>query len=179
MSDDTKEPNINSDEAFDIEAGGEEVAALKAQIESLKKDYLYLRADFDNYRKAKVKEISEMAKYGSRRLAAELLNVIDTFERGLQMEITSDKLPAFVEGMRLTANELQKVFNDFGIKELDVLNKAFDPNTQEALTSEASEQIPAGHVLRVFKKGYLIHDQLLRPAQVVVAKAVTSENTEK
>ena len=179
MNDNKKDPEDT--ENFEIESitsGGEEnssataqVSELKKEIEKLKNDYLYLRADFDNYRKAKIKETAELTRYGAKRIIVELLSIIDTFELALSHEVTAENFQSFKEGMQLTASELNKLLASFGVKEIEILNKPFDPNTQEAISSEPTDQMPAGHVLRVFKKGYKLHDLLVRPAQVVVAQS--------
>lgn len=150
-----------------------EVERLKAELEKAKNDYLYLRADFDNYRKSVIKERSDLMKYGSERLLGDLLNVLDNFDRALSLEVTPENLNSFKEGMVLTRNEFMKVLTKFGVTPVESEGVPFDPTIHEALSSEETDQVAPGHVARVFKKAYKLHDRLIRPAQVVVAKEPT------
>jgi molecular chaperone GrpE len=152
-------------------------SALEHELAKVKKDYLYLRADFDNYKKGVLKERSDLLKYGSERIVTELLNVIDVFETALDMEVTAESLDKFKEGLVLTSNEFKNVLERFGVKSVDSLGKPFDPSIHEALSSDPTDDIPAGHVSRVFKKAYKLHDRLIRPAQVVVAIEPKKDST--
>lgn len=165
-------PSDSSAEAQEGQAGedAQKIAQLTAELEKAKNDYLYLRADFDNYRKSVIKERSDLIKYGSERLLLELLDLLDNFDRALSFEITAENLQSFKEGMDLTRKGFDKVLTKFGVTAIESEGKPFDPTIHEALSSEETDKVPAGHVFREFKKGYKLHDRLIRPAQVVVAK---------
>ncbi len=139
------------------------------QNEKLKNDYLYLRAEFENYKKQAVKERSDLVKFGPERLVRDLLGILDNFERALSVPMTPDNFNVLKQGVEMTANELRTMLGRHGVTELKG-EGAFDPNIHEAISAEASEKVPAGNVLRVFQKAYKLHDKLIRPAQVVVAK---------
>jgi len=162
----------NSDRGSEAAPSAEADATqeLKALAEKHLNDFLYLRADFDNYKKQAIKERSDYLKYGSERLAVEVLGVLDNFERALETKITPENLANFVKGVEMTAHELRAVLQKFGVSEIPSVGKPFDPNVHEALSSEESKEFPAGHVVRVFKKPYKLHDKVIRPGQVVVAK---------
>lgn len=167
---DTSEPKNTAEEAngnFDVST---EIQKLQEQAEKYKNDFLYARAEFENYKRNAIKERSDLAKYGAERLIRDFLEVMDNFERALQMKVSAENFQAFEQGVQMTANELRHMLTKHGVTEMKSEGTPFDPNTQEALTSEASSEVPPGHVLRVFKKGYKLHDKNLRPAQVVVAK---------
>ncbi|MCB0411637.1 MAG: nucleotide exchange factor GrpE [Bdellovibrionales bacterium] len=146
----------------------------RSELEKAKSDFLYLRAEFDNYRKNAIRERSEMLKYGGERLARELLDVLDTFDLATQSEVTPENLESFVTGIDLTKSNLKNLLSRFGVHEVSSLGEAFDPTVHEALGSEATDEIEAGHISKVFKKAYKLHDRLLRPAQVMVAKPTDS-----
>jgi molecular chaperone GrpE len=146
---------------------------LKADLEKAKNDYLYLLADFDNFRKNSIKERSDLIKFGTERLVRELLGVVDNFERALESEASSDK---FREGISLINQELKSLLNRNGVQELPCDGLRFDPSSHEALSSEPTDRVPEGHVARVFKKAYKLHDKLVRPAQVVVATAPKNDS---
>lgn len=160
------------EERIEIDDSGSQDGAedLKAEAEKYKKEYLYLRAEFDNYKKNMLKERSDLIKFGSERLVLEVLNVLDIFERALESEVTPENLQSFVEGMKLTANELKSALQKFGVEEMTCENQAFDPVKHEALSSEETNSVEPGHISQVFKKGYTMHKKVIRPSQVVVAK---------
>jgi molecular chaperone GrpE len=145
--------------------------SLNAQLEKAKSQYLYLAAEFENFKRQKIKESSDARKYGAERLAVDLLNVLDIFETALATELTSANMDSFRKGIEMTAVELRAALSRHGVEELPAVGQPFDPSCHEALTSEETIAVPAGHVARVFKKPYRLHDRVIRPGQVVVAKA--------
>lgn len=150
-----------------------ELTEQKALAEKYKNDFLYLRAEFDNYKRHAIKERADITKYGSERLVVELLNVLDNFERALDIKISADNIESFKKGIEMTATDLKSLLTRFGVAELPCQGVAFDPSVHEALSAEETTSVPEGHVSRVFKKPYKLHDKVVRPGQVVVAKAPT------
>lgn len=142
----------------------------KAEAEKFKNEYLYLRAEFENFKKQAIKERSDLRRYGTERLVFDLLNILDIFETALTTETTPDTIATFRKGIEMTASELKAVLQRHGVEEIPAHGAPFDPALHEALSSEETEQVPAGHVTRVFKKPYKLHDRVVRPGQVVVAK---------
>lgn len=147
-----------------------EIQALQEQVEKFKNDYLYLRAEFENYKRNAIKERSDLVKYGGERLALDLLEVIDNFERALSFTVTPENLANFKQGIEMTAQELKTALQKHSIHEVPAHGVPFDPNVHEALSSESTNDMEPGHVFRVFKKPYKYHDKLIRPGQVIVAK---------
>ena len=139
-----------------------------------KNEYLYLRAEFENYKKNTIKERSDLIKFGSERLIVDVLGVLDNFERALATDVNAENWKNFVTGVQMTAQELKTALTRFGLSEVPSLGKEFNPIMHEALSSEETEDLPEGHITRVFKKAYKLHDRVIRPGQVVVAKK--SEN---
>lgn len=154
-----------------------ELDSAKALAEKNKNDFLYLRAEFDNYRRNMIKERSDLLKYGSERLLVEILSILDNFERALEAKSTlasTDNLSNYIKGIEMTYQELKAVLTRFGVSEVPALGLPFDPLVHEALSSEETDEVKPGHVFRVFKKPYKLHDRIIRPAQVVVAKESTN-----
>ncbi len=147
------------------------ISELKEMNSKLKNEYLYLRAEFDNFRKNSIKERSELIKYGPERLASGLIDVLDIFEKALEGKVNADNIDSFIEGIHMTSRELSSTLERFGVKSVDSLGKAFDPNLHEALGSEVHSEIAAGHITQVFKKPYMFHDKILRHGQVIICKA--------
>jgi len=167
--------NENNESAPSTEPSTEQSAteALQQQVEKFKNEYLYLKAEFENYKRNAIKERSDLLKFGSERLAVEILGVLDNFERALAVKLTPDNLTTFSKGVEMTAQELKSALNKFGITEVEAEGVAFDPMVHEALSSEETSQFKEGHIARVFKKPYKLHDKIIRPGQVVVAKKPT------
>ena len=140
------------------------------EVESLKKDLLYLRAEFENYKKQAIRERSDLIKYGGEGLVVTLLDILDNFDRALDVEINLDTMESFKQGVQLTASELKSTLKRFGIEEIDCLNKPFDPAIHEAMGSEESSKVTAGHITQVFKKPYKFHKKVIRAGQVIIAK---------
>lgn len=152
---------------------------LSEELEKCKSDFLYLKAEFDNYKKHMIRERSDLVKYGSERLILSLLDVLDVLDRALEMNVSPDTIEAFVNGVRLTAEELRGVLARFGVLGTDPIGEQFDPSLHEALSSEETNQTPAGHISRVFRRAYKLHDRVIRPAQVVVAREPQSGNSDR
>lgn len=148
--------------------------SLEEELGKMRNEYLYLRAEFDNFRKNSIKERSQLIRYGGEPILRELLDVVDNFERALSVEVSAETLESFRKGVAMTAHELKSLMQKFGVQEQDPIGQPFDPALHEALSSEPTDQMPAGHVSKVFRKAYLLHDKLIRPAQVVVSRELES-----
>ncbi len=144
--------------------------SLQERFALMEKEYLYLRAELENVKRQNFKERSQLLKYGSERLARDLLDTLDVFRTAIQSEISADNFQDFVKGVEMTSQSLKNTLEKHGIVEMECVGQPFDPNTQEALSSEPSDQYPEGHVTQVFKAPYKYHDKLLRPGQVVVSR---------
>lgn len=170
LSDDTQ-PGIDNNKDTNSEqpaAGGE--SELAEQLAKVRNDFLYLYAEFENYKKNAIKERSDLRKYGSERLVVDLLGVLDIFETALSLEQTPENMAAFRKGIELTGQELRSTLVKHGVEEQVALGSAFNPSVHEALSSEETSEFPEGHISRVFKKPYKLHDRIVRPGQVVVAR---------
>jgi len=129
--------------------------------------FMRLQAEMENLRKRGERDLSQAHKYALERFAGELLPVFDNLERALEQKSEDQNLRM---GVELTLKVFQSVFDKFGIKAVNPLGETFDPSNSEAMSMEVSDK-PAGTVVKVLQKGYLLNDRLLRPALVIVAKA--------
>ncbi|WP_373998577.1 nucleotide exchange factor GrpE [Bdellovibrio bacteriovorus] len=171
MSEENNSQNSNSANPETAAANGSsEIQKLQEQSEKFKNDFLYLRAEFENYKRNAIKERSDLVKYGGERFIRDLLEVVDNFERALQTNVTAENFATFRQGVDMTAQELKSLLQRHSVQEIPAQGVPFDPNVHEALSSEATEQVAPGHVVRVFKKPYKLHDKVIRTGQVVVAK---------
>jgi molecular chaperone GrpE len=127
-------------------------------------------ADFDNFRKRVAREREEAVRFGNQDLLEQLIPILDNFEMGM-MAAASDTSSMIYIGMDM----VRKQFNDFlsqqSVEEIAALHAPFDPNLHEAISEEVSDSIAPGSVIRVTRRGFRLRDRLLRPANVIVAKA--------
>lgn len=147
-----------------------EVQKLQEQADKFKNDYLYLRAEFENYKRNAIKERSELIKYGGERFIRDLLEIVDNFERALAVQVTPENLPTYKQGIEMTATEFKNLLQKNSVIEVPAEGAPFDPAVHEALGAEPTDKMEPGHILRVFKKPYKYHDKVIRTGQVVVAR---------
>ena len=150
----------------------EMLKTLSQNVEELQNKLLYQQAEFANFKRRREEETASMLKYQHYDMAQELLNIVDSFERALN--VPSDKLTEdvqkYLSGFKIMYTNLINILNKFEVHEIDCLNKEFDHNTCQALMTEKREGIESGIVIEVLQKGYMIKDKLLRPALVKVSE---------
>lgn len=147
-----------------------EIEELKAQVEKEKKEYLFLMAEFDNFRKRTLKEKSEIIKNAGEGVFKGLLPIVDDMERGLKASEGATDVESVREGMRLIYNKLVKYLNANGVKEIDPADDNFDTERHEAISMlPVADEDKKGKILDTVEKGYTINDKVLRHAKVVVA----------
>lgn len=149
----------------DLEA---RLAAATAEAEKLREDWLRAKAETDNVRRRGQEDVSKAHKFGVEGFAGALLAVRDSLDAALTVENSS--IESFKEGMEITARQLDAVFEKFAIRVVNPQGEKFDPHRHQAISQVESDQEP-NTVVTVLQKGYLLHDRVLRPALVVVAKA--------
>lgn len=131
-------------------------------------------ADSENFKKRMERERASMLKYHGEQIFKELLPVVDNLERAVEQGIVDgveaeQNLKALLEGVELTLKSLRNTLEKFEVKTMESLGQPFDPTIQEALSMEASDTVPANHVVGEFEKGYHYKDRLLRAARVIVS----------
>ena len=144
-------------------------ALLEAQVAEWKELAMRATADLDNFRKRMAREKSEALKYSKQALLEELLPVIDSFEMGLQAA-ADDQSSMIYQGMQMVKKQLDDFLGCQGVVEIPAEGMTFDHNLHEAAAQEESAEVGEGTILRVIRRGFKLHDRLLRAAHVVVAK---------
>ena len=144
----------------------EEIELLKGEIESLNNEILRSKADLINYRKRKDEETSNLLKYCNSDSILSLLNVVDNFERALVLDDESFK--SYLDGFKLIYNQVIDILNSYEVKEIEALDKVFDPMYHQSVATKKDDTKESGVVLEVFKKGYTYKDKVLRPAMVII-----------
>lgn len=141
--------------------------------ESLDK-YLRAKAEVENTRRRAEIDVTNARKFGIERFAAELLAVRDSLELARTVDIQQENQSALEkmhEGLDLTLKLLDSVFEKFTLTVIDPQGEKFDPERHQAMSVVENTTVPPGHVVQVIQKGYMLHQRLLRPAMVMVAKA--------
>lgn len=139
----------------------------------LRERLMRLQAEFDNYRKRQARDFRRLCSQGKKELITELLAVLDNYHRAERLvKEGGHSVEEIADGLMKTSEQLTSILSQEGLEELDVKkDDPFDPNIHEAMLAEDSENLERDTVLEVFQRGYLLDDDLLRPARVKVGKA--------
>ncbi len=138
-----------------------------AELAAQKEAYMRLAAEYDNFRKRTIKEKEESFTNAKATVFADLLPVLDNFDRALSTEESS--LEDFRKGVEMTHTQLTDVFKNYGVETFGEPGDQFDPNIHNAVMHVDDESLEANTVAEVFQKGYKINEKILRPAMVKVA----------
>lgn len=147
------------------------VEELQQELDKEKKEYLFLMAEFDNFRKRTLKEKSEIIKNAGENVLKGLLPIMDDFERGIKASENNPEADSVKEGINLIYNKLKKYLNQNGVKEIDPADDTFDTEKHEAISVvPVPDEEKKGKILDTVEKGYTINDKVLRHAKVVVGQ---------
>lgn len=160
-----------------LESPEKNADSLEAQLEEAQvkasenwDQFIRAKAEMDNLRRRNVKDLENAHKFGIEKFVTELLPVLDSMAMGLAVEDASAE--SLREGMELTMNMLGKMMEKLGIEEIDPLNEKFDAAKHQAMTMQPSADVEPNTVIAVMQKGYSLNERLIRPAMVMVSKAV-------
>jgi len=147
-----------------------EVEKLQEEKNILNDKLLRVTAEMQNMKRRYEEEISRIYKYEGESFIKKTLNILDNFERAVSMDNDnlSDEVSKFLNGFKLIYSELKNNLEQSGVKEIDCLDKPFDPNCMDAVMTEAIEGKETGVVTEVMLKGYIYNDKVIRPAMVKV-----------
>ena len=166
------------------EADDEDAAAAEAdpaaEIADLKDKLLRTLADMENLRRRAQKDREDALKYSAANFARDMLSVGDNLRRAVESipeegDPDGAALVAFIEGVALTEKDLLSALERHGIKKIEPMGEKFDPQFHEAMFEIPTPDADNGTVMQVIETGYVIHDRLLRPAKVGIAKAVPGD----
>jgi molecular chaperone GrpE len=148
---------------------GQEARELASQLEEANSRLLRVAADFDNYRKRARQEQTDTMRYASATLAERLLPVLDDAQRTLE-HVPEGVDEGWLKGLEMTFRQLDEVLGSIGVERIDALGQRFDPSQHEAIGSVESEEDEEDTVVGELRPGYRIHDKVLRPTLVRVAR---------
>lgn len=153
----------------------EAVADLKTQAAKAKDYFEQLvrtTADLENYKKRAAREKQDAIKYANESLLLKLLGVLDNFDMAVSAAAQSEDPAAksLQTGVNMILSQLRQALGEFGLEEIDALNKPFDPNYHEAISEQDAADLPEGQVIQQVRKGFKLRDRLLRPASVIISR---------
>lgn len=150
-------------------ATAEKLAAAEAEIAKLKDLYARAIADLDNYRRRVTREKEDLRKFASQGLLEDLIPVLDNLGIGLASAENHPEAKPITDGFRMIAEQIKTTLDQHGLKEINPLGEAFDPNFHESVSQTPHPTIPDHHIATVHRIGYRLHDRLVRPATVVLS----------
>jgi len=152
------------------------IEALNTENGQLKDRVLRTLAEMENLRRRTDREVSDAKTYGVTSFARDMLTVVDNLSRALEhlpaeaRASAEASIRSMIEGVELTARDLEAVLSRHGVKKLDPKGQKFDPNLHQAMFEVPDANVPSGSVVQVVQSGYMIGDRVLRPAMVGVSK---------
>ena len=146
-------------------------AQLTKQIEDEKKEYLFLMAEFDNFRKRTIREKAELIRNGAEKALGDMLPIVDDFERAIKANENADDIDAVKEGFSLIYNKFIKYLEKNQVKAMQSTGCEFNTEMHEAVTTfPAPDESMKGKIIDTVLTGYTINDKVLRHAKVVVGQ---------
>jgi molecular chaperone GrpE len=139
--------------------------------------YLRLQAEFENYKKRSQREQADQRKYAQLPLLTELTAIMDNLEHALRHGGGGADTAALVSGVDLVAKQLAAVFERFGMTRVKAASQPFDPARHQAVSVVETNTVPENQVLEELRAGYVLHERVVRPAMVSVAKKSTGNGT--
>jgi len=137
--------------------------------------YLRSIAERENHKKFDAKERAELIRYNNENSIRDILPILDSLDRALDLAGTSKDVNAFMDGVRMIQEQLLNRLEKYGVRKIEAAGREFDPNLHEALLQVESDKHEDNHVVTEFEKGYLLNDRLLKPAKVSVSKRPSGE----
>jgi len=166
----------SDDSAEQVDPRDEKIANLETQLAEAqnreRETVLRIKAEMENLRRRTEQDIEKAHKFALEKFVNELLPVIDSLDRALEVaDKNNADMAAMVEGIELTLKSMLDVVKKFGVEVIAETNVPLDPNVHQAIAMVESEDVEAGKVLGVMQKGYTLNGRTIRAAMVTVAKA--------
>ncbi len=161
---------MNEEQSPEVEQPVEQPEVLvQDELGELRDRFLRLGAEFDNFKKRSERERQVSIKFAVESLLMDLLPVMDHLEQAISAgpEGSSD---AVLTGVKMVLKQFEDTLAKYGVKRFSAVGESFDPTKHEAVAQQESADVPAGQVITEYQKGYFLHERLVRPARVVVAK---------
>jgi len=165
----TKEDSSNIENIEQLkEEEANEIFLLGNRIKELEEKLMRNQAELINFKKRTESEVSKMLKYQEEEVIEELLPILDNFERALKEKNVSEEVKKYLEGFEMIYEAMKTLLEKFEVKEINSLDKEFDPMYHEAVMTEKNEEKEKNIVTEVLQKGYTYKDKVIRPSMVKV-----------
>ena len=168
------------------EGEASKIAALEAESTELKEKLLRALAEGENIRRRSERDMAQTQKYGHGAFARDVIGVVENLDRALSAMPESpendhqydEATKNLITGIKMVAAEMEKTLEKHGLSRINPLGKPFDPNCHQAMLEMETKDAPPASVIQVTQTGWMLHDRLLRPAMVAVAKAPIADKGE-
>ena len=169
-----EESDENSQQNEEVTGLSHQLLEKNEELHALNDKYLRLAAEFDNYKRRVQRDQSDTIRFANERLFKDLLPTLDNLERALQSGGREQALiEGLLEGVELTYKHFLDTLQKMGMKQVASVGELFDPAKHQAVGQVESLTVPENVIVDEYQKGYFLHDRILRPAMVTVAKAQT------
>ena len=150
---------------------------VQEELQIYQDKYVRLAAEFENYKKRAQRDQSDSVRYANESLLKNLLPTIDNLERAIKSGKDAGTTGPLLEGVELTYKQILETVGKLGVRQISSAGDVFDPSIHQAVAQVESDTAEANTIVEEFQKGYFLHDRILRPAMVTVAKE-KSEQTD-
>ena len=158
----------------------ERIEQLEKECEEFKSLALRKQADFENYQKRAVREQEQQRRYAATGIASDLLEVVDNLERAIEAAQKSGEKGSLVEGVAMVLSQFLDALKRHGVSRMeDLIGKPFDLERHQAVLRQPTDEHPPNSIVAVIKQGYMLHDRVLRPADVSVAALPPKQEAEQ
>lgn len=162
----SQERSLDGDQSNAPQNGG----ANQEELQIFQDKYLRLAAEFENYKRRAQRDQNDSIRFGNESLLKNLLPIIDNLERAIRCAKDVGTSGPLLEGVELTHKQFLETVRKLGVKQICSEGNLFDPAIHQAVTQVESDSVAPNTVVEEFQKGYFLHDRVLRPAMVSVAK---------
>jgi len=155
-----------------------QIAALKQEVEDFRNRAMRWQAELENYQKRIARQLAEERKYAAIELIRDLLPVYDNLQRAAQSAEQNHDVGQLLQGIRMILKQWEDVLAKHQCRKIEALHQPFDPNLHHAISRQATGDVPPNTVLYVAQEGFVLHDRVVRPSQVVVSMALPASGGE-
>ena len=168
---------LPQDKASESSSADSQEKQAQEELQIYQDKYMRLAAEFENYKRRAQRDQSDAIRYANESLLKKLLSTLDNLERAIQCGKDAGATGALLEGVELTHKQFLETVGKLGVRQVSSTGSLFDPSMHQAVAQVESETAEPNTVVEEFQKGYFLHDRILRPAMVTVAKE-ESDQTE-
>lgn len=177
VNDKQEEPETSQNEDVGVTGNSEkELKTLRKELEEEKDRCLRLNAEFENQRKRLQKEKEEFVKYANEKLIIDLIDIMESLERGLENAKGSNNKDKLIQGLELIYKQLKNILEKNGLVPIKALGEKFDPYKHEAMMQTPSQDDEEDMILEEFARGYMLNNKVIRYSKVRVSKNKETDN---